>query len=62
MTLMAVATIRAEAESFLPISEGRSRFSTSPSGHPFDLYDKRRDLGNRGSPDGERYRGRGFVQ
>jgi peptidoglycan L-alanyl-D-glutamate endopeptidase CwlK len=62
MTLMAVATIRAETESFLPISEGRSRFNTSPSGHPFDLYDNRRDLGNRGSPDGERYRGRGFVQ
>jgi putative chitinase len=62
MTLMAVATIRAETESFLPISEGQSRFNTSPSGHPFDLYDNRRDLGNRGSPDGERYRGRGFVQ
>ena len=62
MTLMAVATIRAETESFLPVSEGLSRFNTSPAGHPFDLYDNRRDLGNRGSPDGERYRGRGFVQ
>jgi putative chitinase len=62
MVLMAVATIRAETESFLPISEGRSRFNTSPSGHAFDLYDARRDLGNRGAPDGERYRGRGFVQ
>jgi putative chitinase len=62
MTLMAVATIRAETESFMPASEGRSRFNTSPAGHAFDLYDNRRDLGNRGSPDGERYRGRGFVQ
>jgi putative chitinase len=62
MTLMAVATIRAETESFMPVSEGRSRFNTSPAGHAFDLYDNRRDLGNRGSPDGERYRGRGFVQ
>jgi putative chitinase len=62
MTLMAVATIRAEVEIFLPISEGRSRFNTSPSGHAFDLYDNRADLGNRGKPDGERYRGRGFVQ
>lgn len=62
MVLMAVATIRAETESFLPVSEGRSRFNTSPSGHPFDLYDARKDLGNRGAPDGERYKGRGFIQ
>ena len=62
MALMAVATIRAETESFLPVSEGPSRFNTSPSGHPFDLYDRRRDLGNRGAPDGARFRGRGFVQ
>lgn len=62
MVLMAVATVRAETESFLPVSEGRSRFNTSPSGHPFDLYDSRRDLGNRGAPDGERYKGRGFIQ
>lgn len=62
MVLMALATIRAETESFLPISEGLSRFNTSPGGHPFDLYDNRRDLGNRGKPDGERFRGRGFIQ
>ena len=62
MMLMAVASIRAETESFLPISEGRSRFNTSPSGAPFDLYDHRTDLGNRGSPDGQRFRGRGFIQ
>ena len=62
MVLMALGTIRAETESFLPISEGRSRFNTSPSGHPFDLYDNRKDLGNTGPTDGERFRGRGFIQ
>jgi peptidoglycan L-alanyl-D-glutamate endopeptidase CwlK len=62
IVLMAVATIRAETESFLPISEGISRFNTSPGGEPFDLYDRRTDLGNRGKGDGARFRGRGFVQ
>jgi peptidoglycan L-alanyl-D-glutamate endopeptidase CwlK len=62
MVLMSLATIRAETASFVPISEGQSRFNTSPGGHPFDLYDNRKDLGNTGVPDGERYRGRGFVQ
>jgi putative chitinase len=62
MVLMALATIRAETESFLPVSEGQSRFNTSPGGRPFDLYDHRGDLGNLGPPDGERYRGRGFIQ
>jgi len=47
----------------LPISEFKSKFNTSPNGHPFDLYDNRRkDLGNQGKPDGKRYRGRGFIQ
>lgn len=62
MLLMALATIRAETESFLPIAEGISRFNTSPGGHPFDLYDHRADLGNQGPPDGASFRGRGFVQ
>ncbi len=62
MILMALATIRAETESFEPVSEGVSRFNTSPGGHPFDLYDNRPALGNLGPPDGERFRGRGFVQ
>jgi putative chitinase len=62
MILMALATIRAETGSFLPISEGQSRFNTSPGGHPFDLYDSRADLGNHGAPDGERFKGRGFIQ
>ncbi len=62
MILMALATIRAETGSFVPISEFESRFNTSPGGHPFDLYDSRADLGNLGAPDGERFKGRGFVQ
>src|SRR4051794_18117447 len=44
MVLMALATIRAEVECFIPISEGQSKFNTSPGGQPFDLYDNR--LGN----------------
>jgi peptidoglycan L-alanyl-D-glutamate endopeptidase CwlK len=62
MVLMALSTIRAETEAFVPISEGVSQFNTSPGGRRFDLYDNRRDLGNQGPPDGERFKGRGFVQ
>lgn len=62
MILMALATIRAETEGFVPISEFQSVFNTSPGGEPFDLYDNRSDLGNRGKPDGERFRGRGYIQ
>jgi peptidoglycan L-alanyl-D-glutamate endopeptidase CwlK len=62
MVLMSLATIRAETAGFVPCAEGLSRFNTSPNGHPFDLYDSRKDLGNIGRPDGERFRGRGFVQ
>lgn len=62
MVLMALGTIRAETASFRPISEGVSKFNTSPGGHPFDLYDNRSALGNQGPPDGQRFKGRGFVQ
>jgi peptidoglycan hydrolase-like protein with peptidoglycan-binding domain len=62
MVLMAIATIRAETAGFEPISEFKSRFNTSPRGHPFDLYDSRKDLGNCGAPDGTNFKGRGFVQ
>lgn len=62
MILMALATIGAETASFAPVAEHQSRYNTSPGGHPFDLYDDRADLGNLGPPDGERFRGRGFVQ
>jgi peptidoglycan L-alanyl-D-glutamate endopeptidase CwlK len=62
IVLAALATIRAETEGFVPISEFQSRFNTSPGGHPFDLYDNRRDLGNQGPPDGASFKGRGYVQ
>jgi peptidoglycan L-alanyl-D-glutamate endopeptidase CwlK len=62
MILMALATIRAETEAFLPLAERPSKYNTSPGGRPFDLYDSRKDLGNLGAPDGERFRGRGFIQ
>jgi putative chitinase len=62
MLLMALATIRAECCSFTPEREGISRFNTTAGGQPFDLYDNRADLGNTGSPDGERFRGRGYIQ
>lgn len=62
MVLMALATIRAETESFRPIDEGKSRFNTSPGGRPFDLYDNRKDLGNQGPPDGATFKGRGYIQ
>jgi hypothetical protein len=64
MALMALATIRAETEGFVPISEGRSRFNTRNS--PFDLYDAGtsigRRLGNTQAGDGPRFKGRGYVQ
>jgi peptidoglycan L-alanyl-D-glutamate endopeptidase CwlK len=64
MLLMAVATICAETGRFAPLDEFRSRYNTSPNARPpwFDLYDHRRDLGNRGPSDGADFKGRGFVQ
>jgi peptidoglycan L-alanyl-D-glutamate endopeptidase CwlK len=62
MVLMALATIRAETGNFTPLSEYRSKYNTTPKGHPFNRYDNRTDLGNLGPPDGERFRGRGYIQ
>ena len=62
IVLMALATIRAETEGFEPIDERPSKFNTDPGAHPFNRYDDRADLGNQGPPDGERYKGRGFIQ
>lgn len=62
MALMALATIRAETECFKPVNEIKSKWNSSPNGHPFDLYDNRKDLGNLGKPDGELFKGRGFIQ
>jgi predicted chitinase len=64
MVLMALATIRAETEGFLPISEGRSKFNTHTT--PFDKYDAGtpigKALGNTQAGDGPRFKGRGYVQ
>ncbi|MFD1703294.1 M15 family metallopeptidase [Methylopila henanensis] len=64
MVLMALATIRAETEGFVPIPEGRSRFNTASV--PFDKYDPGtgpgRRLGNTRAGDGARFKGRGYVQ
>lgn len=62
IALAALATIRAETESFEPISEFVSQFNTSPGGKPFDLYDNMKQLGNQGPPDGASFKGRGYVQ
>jgi peptidoglycan hydrolase-like protein with peptidoglycan-binding domain len=62
MLLMALATIRAETAHFTPLSEFKSKYNTSPGGKAFDRYDKRKDLGNQGPPDGINFRGRGYIQ
>ena len=64
MAIMALATIRAEVEDFIPQSEGRSKFNTIAT--PFDRYEPGTEighrLGNTEAGDGPRFKGRGFVQ
>lgn len=64
MVVMAIATIRAETEGFLPISEGKSKFNTQNT--PFDLYDAGTPigdkLGNTVPGDGPLFKGRGYIQ
>ncbi|MBC7918660.1 MAG: peptidoglycan-binding protein [Rhodoferax sp.] len=63
MVCAALATIRAESEGFLPISEFQSQFNTAPGGAPFALYDDpKKKLGNSQPGDGASFKGRGFVQ
>lgn len=63
MVCAALGTIRAETEGFVPISEFKSRFNTLPGGAPFAVYDNPKNhLGNRQPGDGERFKGRAFVQ
>jgi len=59
MLLMALASVRADVGTFAPREERKSRFNTSADGHPFDLYDNKK--GNKGPPDGERFKGRGYL-
>ena len=59
MVLMALASVRADVGTFAPREERQSRFNTSADGHPFDLYDNKR--GNKGAPEGERFKGRGYL-
>jgi len=63
MAVMAIATVGIETGgTFEPTEERKSRFNTSADGYAFDLYDNRLDLGNEGPPDGERFKGRGYIQ
>jgi putative chitinase len=62
IVLCAVSTIRAENPGWIWLDEFISKYNTSPGGHPFDLYDHRKDLGNTAAPDGASFKGRGPVQ
>jgi putative chitinase len=66
MVCVALATIRAETEGFVPISEHVSSLNSTTKTNPFDLYDPGTEigekLGNTQPGDGARFCGRGFVQ
>ncbi len=59
MVVAALATIRVQAEAFLPMSEPVNVLNTPPGRAPFSGYDDM--LGNTQPGDGARYRGRGYL-
>lgn len=62
MLVYSLATLKTECAKFEPMCEKPSKWNTSPGGIPFDLYDNRKNLGNQGTPDGDRFKGRGYIQ
>jgi putative chitinase len=62
LVVFALATILVETGTFQPVEEAVSKENTSHGGQPFDKYDNNAILGNKGSPDGRLFCGRGYVQ
>lgn len=62
VVLAALATIRAETEGFVPLAEFASKRNTVAGGAPFSAYERESDFDNATPGDGQRFRGRGFVQ
>jgi predicted chitinase len=57
-----VAAISAETAGFEPIAEKVSKYNTEAGMPPFSKYEARSEIGNSQPGDGERFKGRGYVQ
>ena len=64
IVLSALATIRAETEGFIPLTEGRSKYNTEPGQPLFNRYyiPLGKVLGNKSLADAQHFCGRGFIQ